>query len=36
MLIKTGRLEITQGGWVATDECTANYEDIMGNYVKGH
>ena len=24
------------GGWVGPDECDANYEDIIGNFYKGH
>jgi len=24
------------GGWVAPEECDANYEDIIGNFYKGH
>jgi len=35
-LIKTGRLEITMGGWVGSEESVANYEDIIANFVKGH
>lgn len=35
-LIQEGRLEITMGGWVGSDECDANYEDIIGNFQKGH
>ena len=31
-LIQEGRLEITMGGWVGSDECDANYEDIIGNF----
>ena len=36
MLINEGRLEITMGGWVGPEEVTAYYEDIIGNFVKGH
>lgn len=36
MLIKSGRLEITMGGWVGPEESTANYQDIIENFVKGH
>lgn len=36
MLIKEGRLEITMGGWVGADEDDANYEDLIGNFQKGH
>jgi lysosomal alpha-mannosidase len=36
MLIKEGRLEITMGGWVGPEESTANYEDLISNFVKGH
>ena len=35
-LIKEGRFEIVMGGWVHTDECDANYEDIVNNMVEGH
>lgn len=35
-LIKEGRFEIIMGGWVHTDECNANFEDIIENFVKGH
>lgn len=35
-LIKSGRLEITMGGWVGSEESVANYEDIIANFVKGH
>lgn len=24
------------GGWVGSDECDANYEDIIGNFYQGH
>ena len=24
------------GGWVHTDECNADFEDIIENFVKGH
>jgi lysosomal alpha-mannosidase len=24
------------GGWVHTDECNANFEDIIANFIKGH
>ena len=36
MLISEGRLEITMGGWVGSEESVANYEDIIANFVKGH
>lgn len=36
MLINNGRLEITMGGWVGSEESVANYEDIIANFVKGH
>ena len=36
MLIKSGRLEITMGGWVGSEESVANYDDIVANFVKGH
>ena len=29
MLIKEGRLEIANGGWVSNDEACTNYEDII-------
>lgn len=35
-LIKDGRLEITQGGWAATDEACPNYEDMILNMQKGN
>lgn len=35
-LIKNGQLEITMGGWVGADEADANYEDLIGNFYKGH
>lgn len=35
-LVKSGRLEITQGGWVATDEACPNYEDMILNMQQGH
>ena len=35
-LIKTGQLEITMGGWSATDEACANYEDMILNMYTGH
>lgn len=35
-LIKSGRLEITQGGWSSTDEACPNYEDLINNMYLGH
>lgn len=35
-LIQSGQLEITQGGWVATDEACPNYEDMILNMHIGH
>jgi len=35
-LIKNGQLEITQGGWTATDEACPNYEDMILNMHIGH
>ena len=35
-LIQSGQLEITQGGWVATDEACPNYEDLILNMHIGH
>jgi len=35
-LIKNGQLEITQGGWVASDEACTNYEDLILNMHIGH
>jgi alpha-mannosidase len=35
-LITKGQLEITMGGWVGSEESVANYEDIIGNFYKGH
>lgn len=29
--IQNGQLEITQGGWVSTDEACPNYEDMILN-----
>lgn len=36
MLIKEGRLEIANGGWVSSDEACPNYEDMINNMVMGH
>jgi len=36
MLIKQGRLEITMGGWTASDEACINYEDMINNMIIGH
>jgi lysosomal alpha-mannosidase len=35
-LIKNGQLEITQGGWSATDEACPSYEDLIVNMHIGH
>lgn len=35
-LVQNGQLEITQGGWSATDEACPNYEDIINNMYIGH
>ena len=35
-LIKNGQLEITMGGWSATDEACVNFEDVILNMQKGH
>lgn len=35
-LIKSGQLEITQGGWSSTDEACPNYEDLINNMYLGH
>lgn len=35
-LIKNGQLEITQGGWTATDEACPNYQDLIMNMHIGH
>jgi len=35
-LIKKGQLEITMGGWSATDEACPTYEDIILNMHMGH
>ena len=35
-LIQSGQLEITMGGWSATDEACPNYEDIINNMYIGH
>ena len=31
-----GQLEITLGGWTATDEACPNYEDLILNMHKSH
>jgi len=36
ILIKSGQLEITQGGWTATDEACPNYQDLILNMHMGH
>lgn len=36
VLIKNGQLEITMGGWVATDEACPSYEDMITNMYVGH
>jgi len=36
VLIQNGQLEITQGGWSATDEACTNYEDLINNMYIGH
>lgn len=35
-LVREGRLEFSNGGWSATDEACANYEDIINNMLVGH
>ena len=35
-LISNGQLEITQGGWVASDEACTNYEDLIMQMYIGH
>jgi hypothetical protein len=35
-LMKNGQLEITQGGWVSTDEACTNYQDMIMNMYIGH
>lgn len=35
-LVQSGRLEILQGGWSATDEACPNYEDLINNMYLGH
>jgi alpha-mannosidase len=35
-LIKNGQLEITQGGWTASDEACPNYQDLILNMHLGH
>ncbi|CAG9312638.1 unnamed protein product [Blepharisma stoltei] len=36
ILIKTGRLEIVNGGWSMPDEACTNYMDLQENFVIGH
>lgn len=35
-LLKNGQLEITQGGWVSSDEACVNYQDMILNMYMGH
>ena len=35
-VIQNGQLEITQGGWVSTDEACTNYQDMILNMYIGH
>ena len=35
-VVKNGQLEITQGGWVSTDEACTNYQDMILNMYIGH
>jgi len=35
-MIKSGQLEIVQGGWTSSDESCANYEDLIMQMYIGH
>lgn len=35
-LVKSGQLEIPQGGWTAPDEACPNYQDLVLNMHMGH
>lgn len=35
-LIKQGRFEFVNGGWVVSDEMCPSYEQIMMNMIAGH
>lgn len=35
-LVQNGQLEITQGGWTASDEACPNYQDLILNMHMGH
>lgn len=35
-LVQSGQLEITQGGWTASDEACPNYQDLILNMHIGH
>ena len=34
-LVKTGQLEIINGGWSMNDEACPTYQDIIANMMKG-
>lgn len=36
MLVREGRLEFVNGGWVASDEACPTYEEILQNLMLGH
>jgi lysosomal alpha-mannosidase len=35
-LVKEGRLEFINGGWVSNDEACPTYEEIIMNMIAGH
>jgi lysosomal alpha-mannosidase len=35
-LVREGRLEFVNGGWVASDEACPTYEEILQNLMLGH
>jgi lysosomal alpha-mannosidase len=35
-MVKDGRFEFVNGGWVASDEACPVYEDLVENMVIGH
>jgi hypothetical protein len=36
MLVREGRLEFINGGWVSVDEACPTYEEIILNMFTGH